>query len=122
MGSLVGLVGSWFIGCQVLLCVEADGHWLAGSALKVADCINSRGPRATAGLLVGGVRVQETLGLLPAHWWLKPHPGASAGLLAGRAKPWVLVAGPRGPRAGVESLVGGGARFLTQLGMGPRVS
>ena len=47
-------------------------------------------PRASAGLLVGGVRVLKTLGLLPSHWQLKPDPGVSAGLLASRACSWSL--------------------------------
>ena len=66
---------------------------------------NPRGHRASAVLLVGGVRVQETMGLLLTQWWAMP--GDSASLLAGRAKPWGLVSGPRGLRASVRSLVGG---------------
>lgn len=61
---------------------------------------------ANAGSLVGGVRVQKTLGLLHAHWWVKPGPGVKAGLLVGRAKSWSLVAEPKGPRAGVGLLEG----------------
>ena len=38
---------------------------------------------------------------------MKPGPGVSAGLLAGRAGSWSLAARPRDPRAGVRSLVGG---------------
>ena len=37
------------------------------------------GPRACADPLVDGVGVQETPALLPAHWWVKPGPGANAG-------------------------------------------
>ena len=74
------------------------------------------GGRAKAELLEDGVRVQETLGLLPSRWWVKQCPGASAGLLVGRVKSWRLVVGPRGPRPG------GWAQFLTQLAAGSRVS
>lgn len=51
--------------------------------------------------------------MLPTHWRVRPGPGVSAGLLAGGA-------GPRVPRAGVGWPVG--ERFLTQLGLGSRVS
>ena len=64
-------------------------------------------PRASAGSLVCRVRVQETLGLVPAHWWVKPGSGASASSLAGRAGFWSLDAGPRGPRAGLGLQLGG---------------
>ena len=43
------------------------------------------GPRASAGSLMGRVRVLETPGLLSLHWWVKPGPGVGAGLLVGRA-------------------------------------
>ena len=64
-------------------------------------------PGASTGSLVGGVRVQKSPGLLPAHWWVKPSPGASASVLAGRAGSWGLVVGPKGPRASVRLIVGG---------------
>ena len=38
---------------------------------------------------------------------MKPGPGLSASLLAGRAGSCILIAGPRGPRACVRSQVGG---------------
>ena len=44
---------------------------------------------------MGRVRVLKTLGLLPTHWQVKPGPGVSARLLAGRAGSWSLVAGHR---------------------------
>ena len=34
-------------------------------------------------------------------------PGVSAGLLAGRVRPWTLVPGSRNPRVDIRSLVGG---------------
>ena len=68
---------------------------------------NPRGPRASAGSLVGRVEVQKILGLVLAHWWVKPGPGASAVPQMNKAKTWGLAAGPRNPRAGVRSLVGG---------------
>lgn len=40
---------------------------------------------ASTGSLVGRVRILKTLGLLPTHWQVKPTPGVSARLLAGRA-------------------------------------
>ena len=69
---------------------------------KAADCRTPRSPKASAGsLVVGRVGVQKTLVQLPAQWYVKPGPGVSAGLLVGRAGSWSLVAGCRGPRAGV---------------------
>ena len=59
----------------------------------MADCGTPGSPGTSAELLVGRIRVQESLGLLPAHWWVKLGPGASAGQLAGRAGSWGLVAG-----------------------------
>ena len=87
----------------------------------MADYRTPVGPRATAGSLVSRVRVQKTSGLFPTHWWVKPGPGVSARLLAGRARSWSLVAGPRNPIAGVRLLV---VRvwFLTKLGIGSGVS
>ena len=85
-------------GCQLLV----GGVWSWGSWLQ-----NPGGPRASAVLVVGRVRIQENLGLLPTYWWMKPGPGACASLLVDRAMSWGLVAGPRGTRAGVRSLVGG---------------
>ena len=51
---------------------------------------------------------------------MKPDPGVSAGLLAGRAGSWSLAAGPRDPRVCFRSF--GADGFLTLLGMGARVS
>lgn len=53
------------------------------------------GPRASAGSLVGRIRVTKTLGLLPTYWQMKPVPGVRARLLAGRARSWSLTVGPR---------------------------
>lgn len=38
---------------------------------------------------------------------MKPGPGVSAGLLAGRVRPWILVPGSRNPRVDIRLLVGG---------------
>ena len=48
-----------------------------------------------------------TRGLMLSHWWVRPGPGVSAQLLAGRAGSWSLAAWPRDPRAGVRSPWGG---------------
>ena len=66
-------------------------------------------PRNPQGLrcLPGGQSVQETPGLLPTQWRLKPGLGVSSRLLAGRAGSWSLVVWLRDPRAGVSSLVEG---------------
>ena len=69
----------------------------------MADCRTPGGPRASAGSLVGGIRVQVTPGLLPTHWWVKPNPGASDSLMAGRDGSWGLVPGP-----GIPELVSHG--------------
>ena len=88
VGSLVGSVGSRSSWLPGLPCVEAASRWLAGPGYKAADCRTLGGPRACAGSLVGRVRVQKTLGLFPAHWWVKPGPGV-----------WLQDRG--GPRAGI---------------------
>ena len=49
--------------------------------------------------------VQEILGLVSTHWWVRPGPGDSAGPLVGRGVSWGLAAVPRGPRAGAGLLV-----------------
>ena len=36
MGSLVIVAGPGPVGCQVLLCTEAAGHWLEGPSHKAA--------------------------------------------------------------------------------------
>ena len=76
---------------------------------------------ASAGSLVGGVRVPKTLELLPTLWQMKPDPGVTAGLLAGRAGSQSLAVGPRDPRAYFRLLRGQGEgerQFWTQLGVG----
>ena len=78
-----------------------------GPGQEAADCRIPGGPRASAGSLMGEVRVQATLELLTPSWWVKPGPGVSARLLAGRAGSWSLAAGPRDLRAGVGSPVAG---------------
>lgn len=74
------------------------------------------GPLGVGAVLqVGGVRVSKMLGLLPTHWQVKPDPGASTGLLSGRAGSWSLAAGPRDLGAHFRFL--GAGLFLTKLGM-----
>ena len=79
-----------------------------------------RGPGDSAGSLVEEIRVPKALGLLPTHWQVKPGPGVSTRLLAGKAGSWSLAAGPRDPRAHFRLLCG--ERFLIPLCMGSRVS
>ena len=43
--------------------------------------------------------------LLPTHWHVKPDPGVSAGLLAGRVVSWSLAAWTVDPRARFRLLV-----------------
>lgn len=83
------------IGCQVLLCADAAGFWLAWPSHESAGCRTLRGPGASAGSLVGGVKVQKTPGLFLPHCWVKPGSGVSVGLLVGRAISWGLAIGPR---------------------------
>ena len=57
-------------------------RWLAlvGVATSQGGCYRTPGgPKACAGSLVGGAKVQEIAG------WVKPGPGASASPLVGRA-------------------------------------
>ena len=112
--------------CHALPCAEAVGFWLAGLGHEADDCGTGGwgDPGASAGLLVGEVRVQKTLVLLLAHCWVKPGPGVSAGLLAGRARFWNLVAEPGIPELVSVCWGGGGRRgvqFLTQLNTESRV-
>lgn len=88
------------VGCR-------PGSMVAGH--KVAGC-GTPGPWASANSMVGRARVPKTLGLLPIHWQVKPDPGVSAKLLAGRAGAWSLASGPRVPRARLKSLEGRGGR------------
>ena len=92
---------SWF---QALPNTEAASHWLVGPGHKVAGCrylgvprastgslvdrarfwgVSSKAgvPRSSAHLLMGKIRIQKFPGLVPDHWWMKPGPEASAGLL-----------------------------------------
>ena len=67
MGSLVGLTGprsSWLPGFS---CVEAASNWLANRSHEVPDHRNGGDPGASAGSLLGCVRVQKTLGDVTAH-------------------------------------------------------
>ena len=110
------------VDSQALPCTDAAGCCLVGPGHEVAGGGILGGPEASAGSLVGGVRVPKSLGRLPTHWQVKPDPGVSAGPPAGRARSWSLAAGPRDPRTPFRSLGSWGWRFLIQLGMGSRVS
>ena len=104
MSGLVGMVTPTVVGFQALPNTEAASHWLVGPGHKVAGCrylgvsrasagslvdrarfwcVSHRAgvPRSSAHLLMGKVRIQKFLGLVPDHWWAKLGPGASTGLL-----------------------------------------
>lgn len=98
-------LASSLVGCQTLPCGNAAGCCLARPDDEVSGL---GGPRATAGSLVGRVRVLKTLGLLPTHWQVKPGPGVSTRLLAGRAGSWSLAAGHRDLRAHFRPIIGDG--------------
>ena len=87
------------VGCQALPCEDAAGCCLAGPGHKMAGCGILGASGASAGSLVGRVRVLKSLGLIPNHWQVKPDPGVNVKLLAGRACFWHLNAEPRDPRA-----------------------
>lgn len=104
VGGLIGLVDPGLFIYQALPCIEAIGCWLLGPGHRAVDC-----------------RIPWALGQELAPWWVdsrledsaavaqllvvKPGPGVSARILAGRAESWSLVAGLRGPRVGVRSLL-----------------
>ena len=97
MGGLVGLVGprsTWLVHFGL-----SGGCWLmvGRSRQEAAGCRTPGTPRDSAGSLVCRVRVQETLGLVPAFWWVKPGSRARASSLEGRNGFWSLVSGPRVP-------------------------
>ena len=68
---------------------------------EAADWGNLGVSEASAGSLMGRIRVQETLRFWPTHWLEKLGPGATASPLVGRVSSWDLVSGPRGLRVGV---------------------
>ena len=99
------LLWAWQVQLVVRLsCAKAASHWLVGPGHKVAGCrylgvprastgslvdrarfwgVSSKAgvPRSSAHLLMGKIRIQKFPGLVPDHWWMKPGPEASAGLL-----------------------------------------
>ena len=95
---------------------------LRGPGNKATGFRTLGSPGASAGSLVGRVRVRRTPGLLPAPWRVKPGPEVTVGLLAGRASSWSLTAGSRDPRACFRSLVGGEVAISDTVGMGSGVS
>ena len=64
---------------------------MVGLGCEVAGCGTPGGLRASAGSLVDRVGVQEILGPVLTHWWLKPGLGAGAGLTGKQS--WVLGSG-----------------------------
>ena len=92
------------VGCLALSCADAFGFCLAGPGHEAAGCRTLEGPGASAGSLVGKVKVLKTLGLLPTHWQVKPDPEVSVSVVTVRASSWILTAGPRDPRAHFTSL------------------
>jgi len=54
--------------CQVLPCAEAAGHCLMGLGHHTVGFITLEDPGTSAGSLMGRVRVQEILELVPTHW------------------------------------------------------
>ena len=101
-------LASSLVGSQTLPRGNAAGCCLAGPDNEVSGCGNLGGPQVTAGLLVGRARVVKTLGLLPTHWEVKPGPGVSTRLLAGRADSWSLAAGHRDLRTHFRPIIGDG--------------
>ena len=95
----------WFMGPALCECcwLLVSGAWSQGSRLE---------PQGAVGLMLAHWWTESgsrrLWGCCPLHWWVKPGPGISARLLAGRAGSWSLATGPRGPRAGVRSLLGVG--------------
>ena len=71
-------------GCQVLPCAYVAGCCLAVAGREVTGYRILGFPRASAGSLMGGIRAPKILELLPTDWQVKPDPGVSARLLAGR--------------------------------------
>ena len=90
------------VGCQALPCVEAASHFLVGPAHKGTGCGILGCPKASTGSLVGRIMFQETLGLVPSHWWVNPGSRACSVPLASRTGSWGLSEGLKGPKAGVR--------------------
>ena len=91
-------------------------EWVTGDWLQ-----NTRGaPRLVLGYWWAESKSRRPQGMLPAHWWVKPGPGTSVSLLAGRAVSWGLIA-----HQGCQSrcwITGGWGQFLRQLAVGSEVS
>ena len=62
MGSVVGMAGPQSGCCQAMPCVEATGHWWQGQVTRWLAT-----EPLVPGSLVGGVGVQDIMGLVPAH-------------------------------------------------------
>ena len=103
------------VGCQALPCAEAASCWLAGH--KVPDHVTSETPRASAGLVVGGVRLKAAE-LFPPGWWVKPDPGL---VLSYTRAEQVLESGCRAQGSWRWCLTAGCGQFLAQLGRGSGV-
>ena len=85
VGGLIGLVDPGLFIYQALPCIEAVGCWLVGPGHKAADC---RTPGAL-GLVLAPWCVDSRLegsGAVAHLLVVKPVPGVSARILAGRAE------------------------------------
>lgn len=121
VGSLLVLVGScfgWLPGPALCECcwLLFTGAW---SQAVVGRTVGD--PRASAGFLVGGVRVPKTAELLLTHWQVKQGPGVIVKLLAGTDVSCSLPAGPRNLRTHFRYF-GGWGWFLTHLDTVPMLS
>ena len=81
---------------------------------------NPRGPWASAGSLVGGVRIPKTPGLLPIPWQLKQVPGLVPDYWQAELGRSLAAGIPLSDRCGGGGE--GGCWFLTELGMWSEVS
>ena len=77
------------IGCQAMPCVDAASCCVVGPGHEVACFRSLGGPWASAGSLVGGVRIPKTPRLLPVlHQVPELVPGVSSGMQS-----WLLKSG-----------------------------
>ena len=91
------------VGCQALSCATCCQPLV--SRAWSANCRAPGAPGASAGSLVDRVRVQNTLRLLPPHWWVKPGAGICARPPAGQVGFWTLATRSRDLRDAVRLIV-----------------
>lgn len=96
-------------------CMEAAGSNGQGQVTRQLAMKPWWGNEARVGSLVCRIGVQEILGMLLTHQWVKLVLVPSAAPLAGTAGSWGLPAVPRGPRAGVTPLVNGAGSWHSWL-------